>query len=174
MGQTKIPFSAWIGYQKKQTNKTNKNSLLKLDSDIKNKNKQTKFYSQLDSDILNGGNTEEQIRETFFEVNNECKMQNERIHLCNMKDYTYAKWYEHNWKQLFTTCTDATKNERDFADDSDSYMTLGVQAVWWLWDHWQEQISQHQQRDQSVNQFSTSTTRSKYKRNQFLKEMYSN
>ena len=68
-----------------------------------------------------------------------------------MKDYTYAKWYEHNWKQLFTTCTDATKNDRDFADDSDSYMTLGVQAVWWLWDHWQEQISQHQQRDQSVN-----------------------
>ena len=100
-------------------------------------------------------------------------MQNERLHLCKMKDYTYAKWYEHNWKQLFTTCTDATKNERDFADDSDSYMTLGVQAVWWLWDHWQEQISQHQQRDQSVNQFSTSTTRSKCKRNQFLKEMYS-
>ena len=26
------------------------------------------FSSQLDSDILNGGNTEEQIRETFFEV----------------------------------------------------------------------------------------------------------
>ena len=25
-------------------------------------------YFQLDADILNGGNTEEQIRETFFEV----------------------------------------------------------------------------------------------------------
>ena len=29
----------------------------------------TNLNVQLDADILNGGNTEEQIRETFFEVN---------------------------------------------------------------------------------------------------------
>ena len=38
------------------------------------------MYFQLDADILNGGNTEEQIRETFFEVILKKKISEKKSH----------------------------------------------------------------------------------------------